>query len=160
MALAEEAASKNKPFIVSLSAPYIPTAFKDPLDASSPYWDYVIGNETEAAAWASAHDLPQDDLKHIAKKLANLPKENTQRKRVAIVTQGTDPTIVAVQGENGVNEYPVHAIDKAKICDTNGAGDAFAGGLVAGITEGRPLGQCIDMGQWLARLSIQELGPS
>jgi hypothetical protein len=32
----------------------------------------------------------------IAKKLAQLPKKNTQRPRVAIVTQGTLPTIVAI----------------------------------------------------------------
>lgn len=37
--------------------------------------------------------------------------------------------------------------------------DAFAGGFVAGIVEGKPLDECVDMGQWLAKLSIQELGP-
>ena len=37
--------------------------------------------------------------------------------------------------------------------------DAFAGGLVAGIVEGKPLEQSIDMGHWLASLSIKELGP-
>ena len=38
--------------------------------------------------------------------------------------------------------------------------DAFAGGFVAGIVEGKPLEESIDMGQWLASLSIRELGPS
>jgi len=38
--------------------------------------------------------------------------------------------------------------------------DAFAGGFVAGIVEGKSLEQAIDMGQWLASLSIRELGPS
>ncbi|KAJ2899102.1 putative adenosine kinase protein [Zalerion maritima] len=160
MTLAKEAAEKNKSFILSLSAPFIPTAFKDPVDESAPYWDYVIGNETEAAAWADAHGESKDDLKEVAKKLANLPKVNGKRKRVAIVTQGTDPTLVATQGEDVIQEFPVHPIDKSLLNDTNGAGDAFAGGLVAGIIEGRPLKECIDMGQWLARLSIQELGPS
>jgi len=160
MELAKEAAANNKIFILSLSAPFIPTAFKDAVDASAPYWDYIISNETEAAAWAEAHGKPTGDLNTIAKELANLPKENTKRKRVAIITQGTDPTIVATQGEDEVKHYPVHAIAKELINDTNGAGDAFAGGLVAGIMEGRSLDQCIDMGQWLARLSIQELGPS
>ena len=37
--------------------------------------------------------------------------------------------------------------------------DAFAGGFVAGIVEGKPLETCVDMGHWLARLSIKELGP-
>ncbi|OHE96090.1 pfkB family carbohydrate kinase [Colletotrichum orchidophilum] len=158
--LAEEAAKNNKVFAVSLSAPFICQFFKDPLDASAPYWDYVIGNETEAAAYAEAHSLGTTDLKEIAKALANLPKENKQRKRVAIITQGTEPTLVAVQGEDSVKEYPVKPISKEQINDTNGAGDAFAGGLMAGIVDGKSLDQSIDMGQWLAKLSIQELGPS
>ena len=37
--------------------------------------------------------------------------------------------------------------------------DAFAGGFVAGIVEGKPLDESIDMGHWLASLSIRELGP-
>lgn len=36
--------------------------------------------------------------------------------------------------------------------------DAFAGGLVAGIVEGKPLDESIDMGHWLASLGIKELG--
>lgn len=38
--------------------------------------------------------------------------------------------------------------------------DAFAGGFAAGVVQGKPLEEAIDMGQWLACLSIQELGPS
>jgi adenosine kinase len=160
MELANQAASQNKPFVLSLSAPFIPQFFKDPLDASAPYWDYVIGNETEAAAYSESHGLGLTDVKEIAKALANLPKKNTQRKRVAVITQGTEPTIVAIQGENEVKEYPVHEIPKEEINDTNGAGDAFAGGFCAGIVGGRSLAESVDMGQWLARLSIKELGPS
>jgi adenosine kinase len=59
-----------------------------------------------------------------------------------------------------VKEVKVHAISADKINDTNGAGDAFAGGFVAGIVQGKSLETAIDMGQWLAKLSIQELGPS
>ena len=38
--------------------------------------------------------------------------------------------------------------------------DAFAGGFVAGIVQGKSLDECVDMGQWLASLGIKELGPS
>lgn len=159
MALAEEAASKNKAFVFSLSAPFIPQFFKDPLDATAPYWDYVIGNETEALSYAESHGIESKDTKEIAKALAGLPKKNEARKRVAIITQGTEPTIVAVAGEE-VKEYAVHAIDKSLINDTTGAGDAFAAGFTAGLVKGEDLAKCVDMGQWLAKLSIQELGPS
>ncbi|KAK5663956.1 hypothetical protein OQA88_168 [Cercophora sp. LCS_1] len=158
--LAKLAAERNKPFILSLSAPFIAQFFKEPLDATAPYWDYIIGNETEAAAYSESHGLGLTDVKEIAKALANLPKANTQRKRVAIITQGTEPTVVAIQGEDEVKEYPVHAIAKEEICDTNGAGDAFAGGFCAGVVDGKSLDESIDMGQWLAKLSIKELGPS
>ena len=158
MELAKQAAENNKPFIFSLSAPFIPQFFKDPLDASAPYWDYVIGNETEALSYAESHGLKTTDIKEIAKHLAGLPKENSKRQRVAVITQGTDPTIVAVDGQ--IKEIPVHAIESEKINDTTGAGDAFAGGFVSGLVQGVSLEECVDRGQWLAKLSIQELGPS
>ncbi|KAI1331191.1 Ribokinase-like protein [Xylariaceae sp. FL0255] len=162
MALGEEAAAKNKVMVVNLSAPFIAEFFKDPLDASAKYWDYIICNETEAAAYAKSHGLEgiAEDVPAIAKALANLPKENTKRPRVAVITQGTNPTLVAFQGQDEVKQYPVHAIASEKINDTNGAGDAFAGGFVAGLVQGKPIESAVDMGQWLAALSIQELGPS
>lgn len=57
MELAKEAAAKNKTFVLSLSAPFIPQFFKEVVDASAPYWDYIIGNETEAAAYAESHEI-------------------------------------------------------------------------------------------------------
>lgn len=122
IALAEEAAAKNKVFALSLSAPFIPQFFKEPLDQTAPYWDYVIGNETEARAYADAHELGTQDVKQIAKHLAGLDKVNKARKRTVVITQGTDPTVVAVQGEEEVKEYGVHEIAKEEIYDTNGAG--------------------------------------
>lgn len=149
-----------QPFILSLSAPFIPQFFKEPLDQTAPYWDYVVGNETEAMSYADSHELNTHDIPTIAKHLANLPKENKQRKRVAIITQGTDPTVVAVQGEGDAKSYPVHPIGKEEIVDTTGAGDAFAGGFFAGVTQGKDIEACVDLGQWLAAQSLRELGPS
>jgi len=152
-----------QPFILNLSAPFIAQFFKDPLDELLPYVDILIGNETEAAAFAESHGYETKDIKEIAKKIATLPKKNTKRPRTVVITQGTDPT-VAVSAKDGgdvdIKEVSVHAISEDKINDTNGAGDAFAGGFVAGIVQGKPLEKAIDMGQWLAKLSIQELGPS
>ncbi|KAI4682659.1 uncharacterized protein J4E84_007123 [Alternaria hordeiaustralica] len=162
-ALAEHAAAKDKQFILNLSAPFISQFFKDPLNEVLPYVDIVIGNETEAAAFAEAQGWETKDVKEIAKKLANTPKQNSKRPRTVVFTQGTDPTIAVTAKEGGdadVKEFSVHAIKEEQINDTNGAGDAFAGGFVAGIVQGKPLDKAIDMGQWLAKLSIQELGPS
>ena len=158
MALAEEAAKEDKIFMLSLSAPFIPQFFKDQVDQTAPYWDYVVGNESEAMAYADSHDLKTHDIPTIAKHMANLPKHNTHRKRTVIITQGTEPTVVAIQNQDKVKEYPVHTIKKEQIVDTIGAGDAFAGGFLAGLAQGKDLDTCVDMGSWLARLGIQELG--
>ncbi|KAL8672600.1 MAG: hypothetical protein Q9168_002943 [Polycauliona sp. 1 TL-2023] len=162
MALANEAAENpEKTFFMNLSAPFIPQFFSKQLEETSPYWDYLIGNETEAAAWAEAQggDVKGKSVQEIAKAIAGLKKANEKRKRTVVITQGTEPTIVAVQGEEKVREYPVRTIGEKEIYDTNGAGDAFAGGFVAGIVEGKSLEESVDMGQWLAKLSIKELGP-
>lgn len=160
MALAEHAAKEDKVFMLSLSAPFIPQFFKDPLDQTAPYWDYVVGNETEAISYAESHSLDTKDIPTIAKHLANLPKANEKRKRTVIITQGTEPTVVAIQGEDKVKEFVVHTIGKSEIADTTGAGDAFAAGFLAGIAKGESLETSVDMGQWLAKLSIKELGPA
>jgi len=158
MALAEEAAKENKVFVLNLSAPFIPQFFKEQLDGVLPYCDYVIGNETEAAAFAEGHGLEGKSVSEIGAAIAGLEKVNKERKRVVVITQGTEETLLTVQGE-GVQGFKVHDVPKEEICDSNGAGDAFAGGFLAGLVEGKSLEESIHMGQWLASLSIKELGP-
>jgi adenosine kinase len=111
-------------FILNLSAPFIAQFFKDQLDSVLPYVDILIGNETEAAAYAESHGLSTKDVKEIAKSIANLPKKNSKKNRTVVITQGTDPTITAVATGSDVEikEYKVHAISSEQINDTNGAG--------------------------------------
>lgn len=122
MALGQEALKEKKIFMLSLSAPFIPQFFKEPLDQALPFCDYIIGNETEARAWAESHGHKTQDVKQIASLMADLPKENKSRPRTVVITQGTDPTVVAVQGQQAPREFVVHAIEEQDICDTNGAG--------------------------------------
>lgn len=161
VALGKEAAKRNVPFVFGMGAPFIPLAFGGPLEEVLGYADVVFQNETEAASWAeSTGKADKSDLKAVAKAMAGLPKMNEKRKRMVVITQGTDPTLVAEGGEGEVKEFKVHAIDKGEINDTNGAGDAFAGGFLAGLVEGKDLKTCVDMGMWLAAKSLRELGPS
>lgn len=163
MALAEHAAKNNKVYMLSLSAGFIPQFFKDQVAQVMPYADYVFGNENEAKTWAESQGKKDLSIADSAKLMAESPKENNKRPRVVIITQATDPTLVAIKEEGKeveLTEYPVLAIDDNKINDTTGAGDAFAGGFCAGIVQGKSLAESIKMGHWLARLSLQELGPS
>jgi adenosine kinase len=69
--------------------------------------------------------LTTKSIPEIATALAKLPKANNKRQRTAIITQGTEPTVVAVAKGNGevdLQEFPVHPIDSKDICDTTGAG--------------------------------------
>lgn len=153
--LGKHAQETGKPFILNLSAPFIPQFFKAALEQVLPYTTIVIANESEAAAYAESFGLTCDkeDLASIAKHIVGDSAERT-----VIFTHGLEPTIVV--SSKGESTYPVKALPKEKIVDTNGAGDAFAGGFVAGLTQGKSLETAIDMGQWLASLSIQEVGPS
>ncbi|RLV96652.1 Adenosine kinase [Spathaspora sp. JA1] len=162
--LGEHAAETNKPLALNFSAPFIAQFFKDQLDASLPYVDYVIANESEAAAYAESHGLATTDIVEIAKEVAKLPKVNTNRPRTVVFTQGVDPTITvtydATSEDFEVKAFPVKQLDSAKIVDTNGAGDAFAAGFVASLVEGKSLVESVDVGQWAAKLSIQQVGPT
>jgi adenosine kinase len=114
-----------KIFMLSLSAPFIPQFFKDQLDSVVPYTDYLIGNESEALSYSESHGWGITEPVEIAKKLATLPKKNTQRNRIAIVTQGTLPTIAAIVKSNGeveVKQFKIRELSKEQITDTNGAG--------------------------------------
>ncbi|CAH00643.1 adenosine kinase [Kluyveromyces lactis] len=153
--LGKHAQENNKPFILNLSAPFIPAFFKSALEQVLPYTTYVIANESEAAAYAESFGVEADkeDLAAIAKHIVGDSKTRT-----VIFTHGLEPT-VSVSAE-GTNTYDVVPLDPSKIVDTNGAGDAFAGGFVAGLAQGKSLETAIAQGQWLAALSIQEVGPS
>jgi len=125
-----------------------------------PYADFIFANENEAETWAETNGVAAESIPEIAKKLADADKINQKRPRTVIITQGTEPTLVAVQGQDKVEEFPVLAIDNDKIVDTLGAGDAFAAGFLAGVVADDSIETCVKKGQWLAKLSIQEFGPA
>ena len=72
---------------MNLSAPFLCQFFKDPMHTILPYCDYIFGNETEAAAFAENNGFGECSVAEIAKKIAQLPKENQKRKRTVVITQ-------------------------------------------------------------------------
>jgi adenosine kinase len=132
------------------------------MDSTSPYWDYLFGNESEAIAYSESHDLKTTSIPEIAKHLALLPKVNTARPRVVVITQGAEPTIVAIaqDGKVDVSEYSTAKIPDEEIVDSNGAGDAFAGGFMGELILGGNVEKCVQVGQWLAGLCLRSNGPA
>jgi hypothetical protein len=53
--------------------------------------------------------------------VSRMPKQNGSRGRTVVITQGSSPTVVAVNGR--VTLYPVIALPADKLVDTNGAGE-------------------------------------
>lgn len=154
--IAKHANETKKTLCMNLSAPFICQFFKDPLLSVLPYVDILFGNETEAEAFSAANEFGTNDKKEIALKIAAWKKENKDRSRIVIITQGDQPSLVAKDGK--VTEYPIIPIKQEDIVDTNGAGDAFVGGYLSQLVQGKELDECITCGNYAANLIIQRSG--
>lgn len=152
------ACEKNKVFCMNLSAPFLCECFKEPMLQAFPYVDLIFGNETEAAKFAEIQGFETTCIKEIALKTAALPKENKKRSRTVVFTQGAENVILAKDGE--VTEFPVKKLSEEELIDTNGAGDAFVGGFLSQLIQGKSVESCIKCGIWAATHIIQRSGCS
>lgn len=156
LAVAKDAAATDRMFLMNLSAPFVPQFYKSNLEEIFPYVDVIFGNETEAAALAKEFNYGTEDLKQIGLRISALPKQNAKRSRTVIITQGSNPVLLIEAGT--VREFPVRKLVPSEIVDTNGAGDAFAGGFLAQLLQRRSVDTCIECGIWAAREIIQRSG--
>ena len=159
--LAKTASNASKVFAMNLSAPFIAQFFKVQLDQILPYVDILIGNDAEAAAWAGAAGLVDTtDVPTIAKTLAKQTKANASRPRIVVITRGEKSTYVATSEKpEEIQEYPTTPLSDDEIVDTNGAGDAFAGGFMAAYVLGKPVGECVAVGSKLGTMCVKQIGP-
>jgi len=150
--------NKNALYCLNLSAPFIVQVppFRAVLESRLPLTDYLFGNETEALAYAEAVGWDTKDVEFIATRLSLIPMEKPDRKRKVVITQGADPTIVAINGQ--VTKYPVLTLPKEKLVDTNGAGDAYVGGFLAALAKEKSLKDCCAAGAYAASVIIQHSG--
>ncbi|KAG1840293.1 Ribokinase-like protein [Suillus subalutaceus] len=159
--LSKKASAASKTFVMNFSAPFIPQFFGTQLQSILPYCDIIIGNETEAEAYAAANGLPDTkDLAAIAKAVATSPKSNTSRPRVVVFTHGAESTILVSSAEpDSPKVFKVSAIDDKLIVDTNGAGDAFAGGFLGAYVAGKSFDECVEVGHKMGAMCVQLVGP-
>jgi len=122
--------------------------FNDQLMSVMPYVDYLFGNESEVKAFAKKHGYEDDSPSAAITKMSVLPKENKKKHRVVVVTQGKDPTLVAIDGK--VTSYSVDLVPNEQIVDLNGAGDAFVGGFLAYLSQGCEISVCVLAGHYAA----------
>ncbi|KAH8119804.1 Ribokinase-like protein [Phellopilus nigrolimitatus] len=158
--IAKKASEGGKVFVLNLSAPFIPQFFKVQVEQVLPFCDIVIGNESEAEAWAEATgQSDKTDLRKVAQALALTPKSNPSRARTVIITQGPKSTIVVNAAEGA--EAKTHSVDALKpeeIVDTNGAGDAFAGGVLGALVSGKTLDDAVKVGHTMGAMCVKQIG--
>ncbi|KAI0814830.1 Ribokinase-like protein [Irpex lacteus] len=158
--LSKKASESSKIFVLNLSAPFIPQFFGVQLQQILPYTDIVICNETEAESWASATGVADKDLVSIAKALATQPKTNAARPRIVVITHGAESTIVVSANDlENPKTFAVHALSDSEIVDTNGAGDAFAGGFIGAYVSGKSLDESVEAGHKMGAMNVQLVGP-
>jgi adenosine kinase len=156
MMLAKHALEHNKLYVSNLSAPFICQFFDKPLLALLPYCDIIIGNESEAEAFAKKQGYADASPRAVAQKLFELPHLNQKRERIAIVTQGARPTIVVTKA--GVREFQVPRVPEEELVDVNGAGDAFVGGLLAALVKGHDIEAAVHAGHYAAGVIVRVSG--
>jgi adenosine kinase len=157
-AVSKHCLENKKTYCFNIAAPFILEVppFQEVVKKTLPCIDFLFGNETEALTFAkTVLQSDETDLKQIALKIAALPKEG-EKPRTVVITQGADPTLVAQNGE--VTEYPIIALPKEKLIDTNGAGDSYVGGFLAGLCQGKPIAECCRAGAYAASVIVQRSG--
>ncbi|XP_012230643.1 uncharacterized protein Adk2 isoform X2 [Linepithema humile] len=156
LTVAKCAYEDDKIFMMNLSAPFLCEIFRKPMLAALPYVDILFGNETEADTFANVNGFNITDRKQIALKISEMNKINKKRKRIVVITQGAEAVLLAKDGT--VTEYPVVKLPGEKVVDTNGAGDAFVGGFLAQLIQGKSIDTCIKCGIWAATQIVQRSG--
>lgn len=99
------------------------------------------------------------DIPEIAKKLATFDKANAKRPRVVVITQGADSTII-VEGEGEPKIHSVSKLSDDQIVDTNGAGDAFAGGFCGALVAGKSIDEAVQVGHKMGAMCVGQVGPA
>lgn len=158
LTVAQHCCTHDKIYCMNISAPFICQVppFKKTLLEALPYVDFLFANELEAQAFADSEGYGTHDIEEIALRISRLPKQNGGRARTVVFTQGAEATVVAVNGRT--TRYPVMKVDKEKIVDTNGAGDAFVGGFLSQLVCGKDISECVRAGHYAAHVIIQRSG--
>lgn len=154
---AEQKRADGGRYCLNLSAPFLMQVppFKKAYDDVMPLVDILFGNETEAKAWAAVEGWDITEVEEIATRLAAIPSSK-ETGRIVVITQGQEPTVVCVGGE--ITKHPILTLPKENIVDTNGAGDSYVGGFLAGLVLGLDVAACCKAGAHAASVIVQHSG--
>lgn len=159
--LANEFKKSGKRVAFCLSAVFMVQVFFDRIKEISDLADIIFGNEEESAAFAEKlGHVKGSDKENAAFILKSLEKVEG---RIVLITHGSQPTVGAVWNNETsefkeILEIPTVHVESDKIEDTNGCGDAFAGGFLSFLIKGNSLENSIKAGLYSSSVIIQHLG--
>ena len=149
-----QAKDNNCKIALSLSDPNLVKFFRTQFLELIPQIDWLFGNQAEISELLEvAGEMDEQQLEQEA---ASLKLE------YVFITRGASPTL-ALHNSQEADFYPVKP---TQVVDTTGAGDAFAGGVIHGLSQGASLEQAVNLGnniastcvaKWGARLSSEDL---
>lgn len=154
--IGEHSSERGKTLAFSLGDEKLARMFKESQLAAIRYVDFLFANKKEALAFAVENDFETEDVCEIARKLCLLPKVNSNKPRVVIITQGCEPTVVA-RGYDEVHEFEVDELELSDVI--YGCGDYFVGGFLSQLVFGHSVERCVEGGHFASRQLIIN-GPS
>ena len=137
--------------IINLSAEFICLQYTKLLTELASKASFIFGNNKELRAFATAsgfHSDLHDDFEIMRWFLDN-PLEEADRLRAVVITRAERSVIIGTKSE--VREAPVPDLQPQLVRDTNGAGDAFVGGFLAGLVREDSIADCV-----LAAISVAQ----
>jgi len=153
LAIGEHSSELGKTLALSLGSPQYCRLFKDAQLAAIKYVDFLFANKSEALSFAAENDFNTDDICEVARRLCLLPKVNSNKPRVVIITQGAEPTVVA-RGYDEVHEFEVDEIELVQ--HVSGVGAFFMGGFLSQLVQGHGLERCVEGAHYCARQLITD----
>lgn len=141
MAAAELAKKYNKPFVLN------PAPYKELPEALWSMIDYITPNESEAREFTGVEINNIDDARRAAEILLSRGVKNV------IITLGVN----GVFFKNAEFETHVDAI-RMNAVDTTGAGDAFNGGFITAIGEGKSVEDALRFATCTSAISVTRKG--
>jgi adenosine kinase len=148
---------QNKKVFFTLSATFMVENFYDKILNISNLANILICNNEEAASFTKNYSENYEEI------ALAMHRQLAPYDRIIIITCGKYPVITS-KYDYQRNEFDfilksyVPFVEDDEIVDTNGCGDAFAGGFISQYVQGKGLEECARAGIWASSVILRNVG--